>query len=164
MLDNLSYEFWIEVVFFEPFSRFEGDSTQYQPDNPLKEAEVHWSGDLTYDASIIAEQIKNIFVFGVRDLFWLDGNLLYDSKDAFAKLWPGPNDAVRNEGDDVSYLSFTYRGDPPRFPDYLGFKAVKVCNSNQETELQLRAKIIPDLGFKGVLFFLFFFGLSLPLG
>lgn len=148
VIDNLPYEFWIEVVFLEPPLLIDGSPLVYRPGNPLRMVGgINSASGAFYNGVFIAETFLGDGSFDVRELFKLDKNFLFNS-DTYAGLWLGTND----DEPDSDSLFFDFVGDPRKFPDFLAFRAVKVCNSNNETELQLRAQrseFTPD----GVCFF-----------
>lgn len=156
VLADLPYEFWIEAVFLEPPIVIENSPIVYRPGNPLHVLSgINSPSGAYYDGVFIAEtSVLPGGTFDVRSLFKLGQNFLWDSS-TIARLWLGTND----DTPDADYLSFEYVGDPQELPDFLAFRAVKVCNSKNETELQLRAQISEDFPGEGVFFF---FGLPPP--
>ena len=156
---NLPYEFWIEVVFLEPPLLIDGSPLAYRPGNPLRiVGGIGSPSGAFYDGVFIAETFLPDGSFDVRELFKLEKNFLYDS-GAYARLWLGTND----DEPDSDFLSFNYVGEPRLLPDFVALGAVKVCNSKNETELQLRgqrSENSPDG--MCVFFFFFFFFLGLP--
>ena len=150
---DLPYEFWIEVVFLEPPLLRENSPLVNRPGNPLRMVGGLQSASRAfYNAVFIAETFLPDGSFDVRELFKLQKNQLFNS-NAFAGLWLGTNDDLP----DSDFLFFDYVGDPPELPDFLAFRAVEVCNSNNEIELQLRAQRTSEFEVDGVCVFFFFF-------
>ena len=148
VFDSLPYEFWIQVVFLDPV---DDDVDYYRQGDPLRTERyvMPYSGVL-YDGAFIARPSQP------RDLYLLDNNFLVNTNDDFAKLWPDKYNANSFSG--YNPVAFQTEGDFDEFAYELAFRAVKVCTSKNETELQLRAKRRDGVD-KGV----FVPGLPLPL-
>lgn len=151
--ENLPYEFWIEVVFLKPID----DDNYFRPGNPLRtERYIMPASGETYDGAVIAEEFPGNGLFEARELFVLFNKNLVNRDGEGAQLWP---DSVNvNSFPGYNPVAFQVEGDFSELPYPLDFRAVKVCTSNNETELKLRARR-RDSDDKGV----FVFGLPLPL-
>lgn len=128
--DSLPYDFWIQVVILKPF---DDDDDFFRRGNPLRtERSIMPYSGVMYDAALIAGSSQ------AREFFVLDNEFLWNRDDEYARLWPDKYNLNSYSG--YNPVAFQTEGDFDEFAYSLAFKAVKVCISENETELHLRAK------------------------
>lgn len=138
---SLPYRFWIETIFLEPLRPLDAEYFRFRKNNPLRFEELNTpffsdqepflvNDDLSFSRVLVAQTCEH------KNLFRLNDEHLKNTASSDAQLWPYLLDTDDYPG--WYTFAFDVNTTVPRI--LLDFRAVQVCNSKGDKELQLRAR------------------------